>query len=377
LATVAETESTIAGRDCSPFGNLSRADEDRLQRLVSATNAPDLLLRFDRRMPSADDEPVAFADPLTGAWYAGRYIGEVHYDGLSLRIEPRFGMPVLMRWLATIWNIRFVETKGTYQSERIWLWHIIAHLWASRLMSAAKHGLPTRRTDIVHLGRSLRGRLLVRQTALARGDGSDTLASMTRNRAVDATLGQILLAAFDRLQRALKDQFAGPNWLPERGHSLIGELRCALGVTQEFEAQRNPIIRYTPMTETYRSVIEFSLSILANRPLARPSQGTRTAFGVLMDMAEIWELYVAAVLRTGLREFGVTHTGRSNENFQWLLRSARDGGQFGSLRPDVLISGRDGRRVAIADAKYKTTRSLNSNRAGIATEDLYQLAAYF
>jgi 5-methylcytosine-specific restriction enzyme subunit McrC len=53
-----------------------------------------------------------------------------------------------------------------------------------------------------------------------------------------------------------------------------------------------------------------------------------------------------------------------------------DDDKFGSLRPDVIVGNFRDRCLAIVDAKYKTTRINTTNRTGVVTEDLYQLAAY-
>jgi len=53
-----------------------------------------------------------------------------------------------------------------------------------------------------------------------------------------------------------------------------------------------------------------------------------------------------------------------------------EGDQFGSLRPDVVVSDHRGLCRAIADAKYKTARTNATNRTGVVTDDLYQLTAY-
>jgi hypothetical protein len=106
------------------------------------------------------------------------------------------------------------------------------------------------------------------------------------------------------------------------------------------------------------------------------SGGGSKAFGILLDMAEIWELYVAKLLQIGLPALRVNHTGRSTEHFRWLLSSAADGDKFGSLRPDIVIADHQGHCLAIADAKYKTNRINASNRTGVITDDLYQLSAY-
>jgi 5-methylcytosine-specific restriction endonuclease McrBC regulatory subunit McrC len=104
------------------------------------------------------------------------------------------------------------------------------------------------------------------------------------------------------------------------------------------------------------------------------SAGEGKAFGVLLDMAEIWELYVAKLLHVSLPGSRVVHTGRATVHIRSLLTA--DGDELGSLRPDVLIFDHDGRCRAIADAKYKTTRANAFNRTGVVTDDLYQLSAY-
>lgn len=366
-------------RDCSPFPELTREQEIWLRKLVSGTKTADMLLRLGHAADNAeqDEDPLATFDSASGTWWAGRYVGEVQFEGLTLRMEPRFGMPALMRWLSTVWGVRLVESKGTHQQQRIWLWLVIAHLWVGRLIVAAKHGLPSRRVDTVHQGHALRGRLLAQKTALARRTGDDCLVSVTRNRVIDVKIGGILLAAFERVDRALKEYGESRSWLPERARTLVEELSNALGGRdRRMPKGARPTVRYSPITESYRPIVDLSLSILEHKPLLPASIGDRKAFGIVLDMAEIWELYVAKVLQTALPAFRVSHTGRFRDHFRWLLRSSMDDDKFGSLRPDIIVSDLRDRCLAIVDAKYKTTRINTTNRTGVVTEDLYQLAAY-
>jgi 5-methylcytosine-specific restriction enzyme subunit McrC len=368
------TERRIIARDCSLFRPLDRDDDDWLRRLVAAVKPVELLLPISEG--GDDDEPVAIFDSAAGLWRAGRFVGEISFNGGTLRIEPRFGMPALTRWLGTIWGVRLVESKGVLRERRFWLWLVIAHLWAGRLIAAAKHGLPYRRMDAIHKGRALRGKLLARETALARAVGDDRLVSLTRARIVDPTIGGILLAAFDRLLDALGGRGERAAWLPDRGKAIIDDLHAVLGSRAGKETVRRcSTLRYTPITEGYRSAVDLSLSILTQRPRAPATGGEAKAYGILLDMAEIWELYVAKLLHIGLPGWRVAHTGRTKMHFRWLLTGA-GGETFGSLRPDILILDTRDRCLGIADAKYKTTRFNASNTTGVLREDLYQLAAY-
>jgi 5-methylcytosine-specific restriction enzyme subunit McrC len=370
-----DSTTSIVAKDCSPIPISSREDDEWLRKLVATAKAPDVLLHLGHKSDEPDDEPIASLEAASGIWWAGRYVGEVQFEGRTLRLEPRFGMPSLMRWLTTIWGVRLLDSKGRYEQQRIWLWLVIAHLWAGQLVAAAKHGLPYRRVETSHYGRALRGRLLARETALGLRRGDDRLASMTRARVVDPVIGGILLAAFDRLRGALGSRGERNYWLSDRGKTLVDDLQAALGRRPDF-AREHSSIRYSPITENYRPVVDLSLSILAHRPRTASAGGESKAFGVLLDMAEIWELYVAKLLQIGLPGFRVSHTGRTTEHFRWLLSSAINGDKFGSLRPDIVIQDHHERCLAIADAKYKTTRINALNRTGIVREDLYQLTAY-
>jgi 5-methylcytosine-specific restriction enzyme subunit McrC len=370
-----DSGTAVVAKDCSPIPISSREDDDWLRELVATAKPADMLLNLGHKSEEPDDESIASFEAASGTWWAGRYVGEVQFEGRTLRIEPRFGMPSLMRWLTTIWGVRLVDSKSRYEQQRIWLWLVIAHLWAGRLVAAAKHGLPYRRIETIHHGRALRGRLLARETALGFKRGDDRLASMTRARVVDPVIGGILLAGFDRLRGALGVRGERNYWLPERGRTVIDDLQCALGSRPDFAGEHSTI-RYSPIIENYRPVVDLSISILAHRPRMASAGGESKAFGVLLDMAEIWELYVAKLLQIGLPGFRVSHTGRSTEHFRWLLSSAINGENFGSLRPDIVIQDHHERCLGVADAKYKTTRIKALNRTGIVREDLYQLTAY-
>jgi 5-methylcytosine-specific restriction enzyme subunit McrC len=365
---------TIVARDCSRIPITRAEDEDWIREVARAAKPADMLLHFDRLAEDGDEEPVAFFEAASGTWWAGRYVGEIQFKGRTLRIEPRFGMPALMRWLSAIWGVRLVDSKGRYEQQRIWLWLVLAHLWASRVAAAAKHGLPFRRVETVHLGRALRGRLLPRRTALMQAARDDRLASVTRTRVVDPVIGGILLGAFERLRIALGFRGAKNYWLSERGRTIVEDLQAALGIRGGDVTAEPQTVRYSPMTENYRPAVDLSLSIIARRPRMASAGGDAKAFGVLLDMAEIWELYVAKVLHVGLPGWRVQHTGRATEHIRSLLISGGEG--LGSLRPDIVISDHHGRCRAIADAKYKTTRITSLNRTGVLTDDLYQLTAY-
>jgi 5-methylcytosine-specific restriction enzyme subunit McrC len=124
-------------------------------------------------------------------------------------------------------------------------------------------------------------------------------------------------------------------------------------------------------------VVELSRAIARQQPSSSSAGGSNDVLGVLIDMAEVWELYIYNLLRSALRGVEVVHAGRDLNASNYLLRSDKTGERLGGLKPDILIlAPHTNRLLAILDAKYKTTAQTPERPHGIQREDLYQLAAY-
>jgi 5-methylcytosine-specific restriction enzyme subunit McrC len=369
--------SVITACDLTPIMPLDGDDEAWLKELLRASDVAALTLGLSGA-GDTEESPLAYFDGRSGQWCAGRFVGELRYQGRTLRILPRFGMPALSRWLSKIWGVRVLTSLGEEESGCIWLWELIARMWAGRLTLAGKHGLPRTRYEERYEGLAIKGRLLVRESALRLNTGRNILVSRTRNPHLDRRIGGILLGAYDCLRRELAHVGSEPRWLTERGADLIADLRTGLqaGNGRDGRQARTPV-RYTPITEIYRPVVDMSQAIMRQNPFAASARGDRQVTGVLLDMAEIWELYVLHVLRDGLVDYEVVHTGREPTVERWLLESTLAGMPLGALKPDILVRqlGSDD-VVAVIDAKYKMTIPGPGRPHGIEREDLYQMAAY-
>ena len=114
-------------------------------------------------------------------------------------------------------------------------------------------------------------------------------------------IGGILLAAFERLSAALGAREDTNYWLPERAKTVINDLRVRSVVAPNCRRPEHGDVRYSPITENYRPMVDLSLSILTHRPRWRPREANQ-AFGVLLDMAEIWEFTSLSFCRSVFRD---------------------------------------------------------------------------
>jgi 5-methylcytosine-specific restriction enzyme subunit McrC len=322
---IAERGLIIEATDLSPISGIGDVEDTWLRRLARRVKTDAITLRLSQEV-DADDEPLLSFDSRTGTWWTGRYIGELSFENGVLRILPRYGVPTLQRWLSRIWSIQIFASEGRYEASRLWLWILLAKLWEARVLAAAKHGLPTRRFDETHTGLTVRGRLDIRNTAKELGAGRCNVVSRSRNRSIDRDIASVLLCAFANLRSQLWHLGDERTWLSPRAQSIVAGLQNQYGERVSISSieLRKPI-RYTPITETYRPAVALSLAILHQRPMSSTGEGHNDVLGVLIDMAEVWELYVYNLVQSGLLGAEVLHMGRTGNTGAHLLLSDTTG----------------------------------------------------
>jgi 5-methylcytosine-specific restriction endonuclease McrBC regulatory subunit McrC len=140
---------------------------------------------------------------------------------------------------------------------------------------------------------------------------------------------------------------------------------------------KDHLIRFTPMTELYKPVVELSKSILRHRPASGTDEGQKRVHGVLLDIAEVWEYYVFRLLQESFPEMEVLHTGRDREFNRYLLHSRASNRGLGKLYPDICVRRRGSTTFDyIIDAKYKAALNSGHLKTRPQREDLYQITSY-
>ncbi len=365
-----EKMKIIKAQDCSPIKGISSEEKEWLKELVNRVDVDALTIQLSPQKHKEHDPVISFDQK--GELRAGRYIGEVKYKDRILRIMPRFGDIALHRWLSKIWSVHLVSSEGSYDSSRkLWVWYLLAWLWQARLIASARHGLPFHRKVEAYKGLIAKGRLDVRATIQAFARGQQKLVSQTRNKYVDAQIASILLSAFEILDKDAPDR----NWFNnKRTREIISALRGQqIDRLSIMDLKKGLPIRYTPITDIYRPIVDLSWTIIEGKPLSSIVENNNKVQGIFLDMAEIWELYLYQILRQGLSGFRVEYTGRTEKSEEHLLHHKAD--VRGGLRPDFLVRKSD-ELVAILDAKYKTTNSSRERPDGVLPQDLYQMNAY-
>ncbi|KXP14340.1 5-methylcytosine restriction system specificity protein McrC [Tsukamurella pseudospumae] len=355
------------------FPDLARADRDPtaeerdwLAVLARETDPVQFTVHLGPSAAADDAGPVVACDQY-GTWRAGRYIGELHRDGRVIEIRPRLGIETIARWAGAALNVRIMPRAGEHTGSHVLIAELLAAAWRSAIVDASRHGPPGIRAPRSHVAEVAKGRIDVARTLRLRAAGRPQIASVSRPKDLDNPITRTIVAA----DRVLDRRLHRPGWRGERVEEVLPRLRAAVGTRPALPTHRElAAVRYTPITLPYRRAAELSHQIARHRGLQSRATGDR-ADGLLIDVAELWELFLVHCARRAFGAANVTH-GTALSDGGALLRSQQDPARtLGRLYPDIIV-GPVGRPIAIIDAKYKPL----VEPRGVDREDLYQLNAY-
>jgi 5-methylcytosine-specific restriction enzyme subunit McrC len=246
-------------------------------------------------------------------------------------------------------------------------------MWSASLAEAGRHGPPRIRRLRTSASPFLRGRLDVPGTIALRAARVPKAVSRTEPRSIDNPVSRVLVLA-DRVLGSL----LGPDERlhPALADEILGQLRATVGPNPELPSRRElQQVRYAPITRGFEPVARLSHEIATRRGVLTSGSGD-DASGVLIDVAELWELFLLHCAQRAFGQARVRH-GTVAAAAAFLLVSAVDADiHIGRLKPDLLILDREGREHAVIDAKYKRLRRSVERPHGVDRGDLYQLAAY-
>ena len=134
-------------------------------------------------------------------------------------------------------------------------------------------------------------------------------------------------------------------------------------------------VRYSPITRPYQALAAFSFEIAMKRGNLVSAESDDVS-GILVDVAELWELFLVHCAELAFGSARVEH-GTTESDSSFLLTSAsKEGTRMGRLKPDILIRNAAGDLIAVIDAKYKRLQSWAGSPHGVDRGDLYQLTSY-
>lgn len=361
---MAETITHIEAFDCLPFAN-ETATAEVLQEFIESQN--ESVFRFSNDFQADDDSKLAEYDYRKYCWRAGRFVGEAIFKHKSetykITIKPRFGEKLLLRMLEEIFNIQITKSASQQNKSLDWqhyIKRIIAFIWLQKLANANLHGVPKTQIQKQHKGQTIRGRLNVRKSIKPLHQ-NDEIISTFREKQIDKQIGQIIFQAY----QILKTDFEiGKINIPDSAQEAINQIHSNIQRKEHISESDYKNIRYKEIYLSWKPVVDLSWDIIKRKQFSLKQDKAKKGFGFFIDMAEVWEQYLRAILKKNLSPYGWRYKNEKQIAYK---------GHFfqRELIPDLVFQKEN--EVAVWDAKYKR---MTGHRFDVDRSDFFQIHTY-
>lgn len=361
---MAETLKHITAFDCLPFDN-ETATTDVLQEFIQSQSKN--VFWFSANYKADDDSKLAEYDYRNNNWTAGRFVGEAIFNhkqtDYKITIKPRFGEKLLFRMLEEIFNIR-ITTSASQTSKSVdwqhYIKRIIAFIWLQKLANANLHGVPKTQVKREYRGQAIRGRLDVRQS-MKPLHRSNEVVSTFREKHIDEHIAQIIFHAY----QILKSDFEiGKINIPDSAREAINQVHSVVQNKVHINESDYKNIKYKDIYLSWKPLVDLSWDIIKRKQFSLKQDKAKKGFGFFIDMAEVWEQYLRAILKKNLMPYG------------WRYRNDKQLAYKGyffqrELIPDLVFQKEN--KVAVWDAKYKR---LKGRFFDVDRSDFFQIHTY-
>jgi 5-methylcytosine-specific restriction endonuclease McrBC regulatory subunit McrC len=330
----------------------------------------------DKRDKRNQDDALilALTEQAEAGWVAqtGNYVGRFAYQKHEFEIRSRFGNAFMQRML-NFANDIYVDDWAS-PAERIdtaktdYARALIFMMFVQALEKAFLLGLPKAYHSIRHHDHVVRGRIDIPRFIREDLPFAGRVASVTREQVPSQPIIDVLAKAIQVIDRN------GAAVMLRR----IADVRTQLASRCSGRAVDAATIRQAkadkgllnPIFSPYRKVLGLAEMIIQLHSARDNPDGNTSMSGLLVNVAELFEIYVGKLLALHFPEWSVSspairlHTGRFYER---------------RIIPDIVMEHEDGRRVAVLDTKYKRMHFRSSGRydmGDVDREDFFQIATY-
>lgn len=359
-----ETLEHIEAFDCLPFHHEMATAEVLQEFIRSQSNS---VFWFSADYHPDDDTKLAEYDYRSKNWIAGRFVGEAIFNhnqtDYKITIKPRFGEKMLLRMLEVIFNVR-ITTSASHTSKSIdwqhYIKRIIAFIWLQKLANVNLHGVPTNQVKKVYNRQAIRGRLEVRQSIKSLYRNGEVVSSF-REKHMDRTIAQIIFQAY----QILKANFEiGHINMPDAAREAINQVHSAVQNKVHLSENDYKYIKYKDIYLSWKPLVDLSWDIIKRKQFSLKQDKAKKGFGFFIDMAEVWEQYLRALLKKNLAPYGWRYINDKQIAYKGYFFQRE-------LIPDLVFQKNN--EIAVWDAKYKRMmgRYFDVDRA-----DFFQIHTY-
>lgn len=291
------------------------------------------------------------------------WVGVIELERARIVIQPKFdeGFASLIEMIAFVEDLPFHQWKDTRGvNGKTDFLELLVRFYIRQLESLWNQGLVKEYVEEEENLQQLRGRPDFVQNLRANYHLPPRIFCRYDELVMDIPENQVILLA---LESAMKFP------LQRKTLQKINQFRSQFEmICQPYPGKDWPMFTYHRLNAHYENVHRLTRYILGRTALTSYHKGEGCQYyAFLLDMNELFESFVAALLRKFLprQSYRLRHGSRITDAIQ------KDGDSYRHVIPDLLVDDLPEKKVKVLDVKYK-------HYAGkkVETSDIFQLAFY-
>ena len=326
---------------------------------------------FKSKEPKNPENELIISVKKDGEDYSiqtGNYIGKFKHNGIDIEINSRFSEVFLKRMLNFANDVYLDDvdvagdtTKGNFDISKF----ILYYLFIQKLEKAFLLGLPKAYTTIKHHDINLRGNVDINRFIKSDIPFKGKISSNSREQIVVQEIVDILHKAVSIIE---KTSFSTKNISHIK--TYIKQQRSNKFVSnQTFQKALNHKALNNPIFAPYKEILKLAKYIIDQDNLEEKESSSLKTYGFLVDVASLFEIYLAKLLRLHFDDWDIVHEDELKV-YEGLFYQRK-------MYPDIVL--KKDNKIMVFDAKYKRMKFIGSNNNDMGDVDrcdFFQIHTY-
>jgi len=323
----------------------------------------------DKKALKNGDDELIISVKKDGELYSaqtGNYIGKFKWNGLDIDIASRFDTKFLERMLNFANDVYLddVSVSGDRVANELDISkYIIFYMFIQNLEKAFLLGLPKAYKSIKHHDMKLKGKIDINSFIKEDIPFKGKISSVSREQKEIQEIIDVLYKAVSIIE---KTEFSTKNIAHIKIHlkqhkSNKFVSKVTINKAIKSKALQNPI--FAP----YKKVLQYAQYIIDGSNLKQDENGKEQTYGFLVNVAELFEIYITKLLQKEFSEWSVSSPQIELYNNNFYARK---------IIPDIVME--QDNQVLVFDTKYKkmTFKNRYQNGGDLDRNDFFQINTY-
>lgn len=298
----------------------------------------------------------------------GNYIGKFKYNKIDIDIKSRFPDIFLTRMLnfandVYLDDVSVFDAKEDKKSDLDYSKFIIYYMFIQKLEKAFLLGLPKSYVSVNHHEMKIKGRIDINRLIKYDIPFKGKISSTSREQKEIQEIIDVLYKVISIIE---KNKFNTKNITHIKTHLKQHKSNRYVSNETISKALKSKALQ-NPIFSPYKKVLEYAKLIINANNLEEKKDADKETFGFLVNVAELFEVYLIKLLQYKLPDWDVVHEERLDVYQDNFFRR--------NMYPDIVI--KKDNKVMVFDAKYKRMKFRDRYQgADLDRNDFFQINTY-